>query len=67
MPTIQCPECGVEFSHLGHRTGVECPNPTCDEVYIPVGGPAKPREGAGFSITDVRDRLAERRGRTTPP
>lgn len=66
MPTILCPDCGAEFSHTGHRTAIDCPNPKCG-VHIPVGGPARPRTGAGLSIEDVRDRLDERAEQPTPP
>ena len=66
MPTLQCPECGVEFSHLGKNTGVSCPNPTCDGV-VQVGGSTEPRESAGLSIREVRDRIDKRGERTAPP
>ena len=66
MPILQCPECNEEIRHTGSGTAVTCPVNHCG-AYVPVGGPAKEREGAGLSIDDIRDRLAERNGRTTPP
>jgi hypothetical protein len=66
MPTLQCPECGVEWAHTGGNTAVSCPNPTCGG-HVQVGGPTEPRESAGLSIREVRDRIDKRGERTAPP
>jgi hypothetical protein len=66
MPLLTCPECGAEWAHTGGNTAVSCPTPTCGG-HVQVGGPGEPRKDGGLSIREVRDRLAERKQRTTPP